>query len=245
MGTSAFVTLLVGFALGLRHSTDSDHIVAVSTLVSETQGAHSAARIGALWGLGHLATLFAAGTALVLLRIKVPLRLAWSLELLVALVLIALGVRTVRNCFAGRYHFHMHEHGARTHAHLHFHSHGDARHEHAAHTGAVVNSFGERMRRGRPLLVGMVHGLAGTAGLALLVLGSIPSRALGIAYLLVFGTGALAGMAAFSAVLSVPLSQASARLAWLRAIRLTAGAASCVLGAVLAYRAFLPGSFPS
>lgn len=240
MDTSAYATLLVGFALGLRHATDADHLVAVTTLVSHTPEGHASGHrstlIGAFWGLGHLVTLFAAGGVLVLLRVKVPPRVEWGLELLVALVLVWLGVHTIRNCFTGRYHFHVHQHGARSHTHLHFHPRGKAGHEHASHAGAS--------HRSGPLLVGMAHGLAGTAGLTLLVLSSIPSRALGVLYLLVFGLGALVGMAAFSALLSVPLARAKSRLGWLNAVCLAAGASSGILGAALTWRAFLPHSWP-
>lgn len=245
MDASAAVTLLVGFALGLKHSTEADHVVAVSTLVSDAGGSGNSARrsalVGALWGLGHLLTLFAAGAVLITLRVRVPPQVEWALELLVAVVLLWLGVHTIRKCFAGRYHFHLHRHGAHAHAHLHFHSRSEAGHEHASHAGAVA---APGIRRRAPLLVGMAHGLAGTAGLALLVLSSIPSRSLGVAYLLVFGLGALLGMAAFGALLGMPLARAKSRLAWLDAIRLAAGAASSVLGAVLTRRAFLPQSWP-
>ena len=246
MDASVAVTLLVGFALGLKHSTEADHVVAVSTLVSDAGGSGNSARrsalvVGALWGLGHLLMLFAAGAGLITLRVRMPLQVEWALELMVAVVLLWLGVHTIRKCFAGRYHFHLHRHGAHAHAHLHFHSRSEAGHEHASHAGAAA---ARGIRRRAPLLVGMAHGLAGTAGLALLVLSSIPSRSLGVVYLLVFGLGALLGMAAFGALLGMPLARAKSRLAWLDAIRLAAGAASSVLGAVLTRRAFLPQSWP-
>ncbi len=249
MDASAWATLLVGFALGLKHAADADHVVAVSALVSGAPGQEVSARrtalVGAFWGLGHLLTLFAAGAALVVLRVRVPPPVEWGLELLVALVLIWLGVRTMRKCFTGRYHFHVHQHGAHSHAHLHFHARSEPGHEHAAHAGASGDRrAGPGVRQGRALLVGMAHGLAGTAGLALLVLSSIPSRVLGVLYLLVFGLGALVGMAAFSALLGVPLACAASRLRWLNAMRLAAGAGSSILGAVLTRRAFLPPSWP-
>lgn len=239
MSGSAHATLVVGFLLGLKHATDVDHIVAVSTLVSDTTGARHAARVGALWGLGHLLTILALGSSLIVLRVSLTARVQWALELLVALVLIWLGVRTIRKCFAGRYHFHRHRHGELVHTHLHFHAYGEPGHQHDselhAHSSPVT---------AQSLLVGMAHGLAGTAGLALLVLGSIASRALGFAYLLVFGFGALTGMTAFSALLGLPFARARAALTWLNAMRLTAGAGSGILGAALTYRAFLPQSWP-
>ncbi len=241
MQSSAFATLLVGFALGLRHATDTDHIVAVTALASDSRGARHSVFTGVLWGLGHLMTLFAAGAVLVTLRVRVPPQVEWALELLVAVVLIWLGVHTLRKCFAGRYHFHVHHHGAHAHAHLHFHAPGEAGHEHASHAPAAT--AGE-LRRRAPLWVGMAHGLAGTGGLALLVLSSIPSRSLGVLYLFVFALGALVGMAAFGALLGLPLARAKSRLAWLDALRLAAGAGSAILGAVLTRRAFLPPSWP-
>jgi ABC-type nickel/cobalt efflux system permease component RcnA len=236
----AWITLLVGFVLGLKHSTEADHVVAVSTLVSETHGARRGALVGAFWGLGHLLTIFAAGGLLVLLHLRVPPRVEWALELLVALVLIGLGTRTIRRCLRGRYHFHVHEHGSLAHAHLHFHARSEAGHEHAVHAPGVP---AHAHRRGA-LLVGMAHGLAGTAGLTLLVLSSIPSRALGLAYLLVFGLGAMSGMAVFSALLGLPLGRAASRFAWLNGMRFAAGTCSCVLGVFLVWRSFLPAHFP-
>jgi len=238
--TPVWLTLLIGFALGLKHSTEADHIAAVSTLVTDTHGARQGAWVGASWGMGHLLTLFAAGSLLIILHLKMTPRVEWSLELLVDFVLIGLGLRTILRCFRGRYHFHVHEHGSLAHTHLHFHAHGEAGHQHAAHAQAITPQAHHR----GALFVGMAHGLAGTAGLALLVLSSIPSRALGVAYLLIFGFGAMMGMSAFSGVLGVPLARASSRLFWLNGLRLAAGAASCGLGAFLACRAFLPPNFP-
>ncbi len=241
MESSALATLLVGFALGLRHSTDADHIAAVSTLVSTARDARHGIRIGALWGLGHLLTVFFFGSLLVALRVELAPQVEWALELLVAFVLIWLGVRTIRNCFAGRYHFHSHQHGPHEHAHLHFHEHSEPGHSHDTHAFAAArHASGDR----QSLLVGMAHGLAGTTGLALLVLSSISSRLVGVLYLIVFGAGALTGMIAFSALLGMPLARAAKRLGWLVALRLAAGTASAVLGAVLTCRAFLPTAWP-
>ena len=240
MHGTAIATLLAGFVLGLQHATDTDHIVAVTTLASHSKDPRHSALVGALWGFGHMLTLFIAGGVLIMLRLRMSTRVEWALELVVALVLIWLGVHTIRNCFTGRYHFHAHEHGGRRHAHLHYHAHDEPEHTHDAHAGAS-----SRLGHG-PLsvLVGMAHGLAGTGALALVVLSSIPSRILGMIYLLVFGLGALVGMVVFSALVGLPLAGASRRLSWLTAMRFAAGAGSALLGVVLAYRAFLPSSFP-
>jgi ABC-type nickel/cobalt efflux system permease component RcnA len=241
MDTTSLLTLALGFALGLRHATDADHIVAVSTLVSNAGGARRGAKIGAFWGAGHLLTVFLIGSVLVMLRLKIPPPVEWALELMVALVLIGLGVSTIFKCFTGRFHFHQHQHGESAHAHLHFHTAGQPNHEH--------NSHSPQLRRDRaPLLLGMAHGLAGTAGLALLVLTSMPTRMLGILYLAVFGLGALAGMAAFGLVLggalALPATHETHRLKWLNGMRLVAGTSSGVLGVVLVWRALLPHAWP-
>jgi ABC-type nickel/cobalt efflux system permease component RcnA len=241
MDTSATFTLALGFALGLRHATDADHIVAVSTLVSNAGGARRGAKIGAFWGAGHLLTVFLIGSVLVLLRLKITPPVEWALELMVAMVLIGLGVSTIFKCFTGRFHFHQHQHGESAHAHLHFHTAGQPNHEH--------NSHSPQLRHQRaPLLLGMAHGLAGTAGLALLVLTSIPTRMLGILYLIVFGLGALAGMAAFGlalgGALALPAAHESNRLQWLNGMRLVAGTSSGLLGVVLVWRALLPQAWP-
>ena len=241
MDVSSLITLSLGFALGLRHATDADHIVAVSTLVSNAGGARRGAKIGAFWGAGHLLTIFLIGSLLVMLRLKIPSPVEWALELMVALVLIGLGVSTIFRCFTGRFHFHQHQHGERAHAHLHFHTASQPNHEHNSHSPPL-------QRHRAPLLLGMAHGLAGTAGLALLVLTSIPTRTLGILYLIVFGLGALAGMAAFGLVLGGALAWPAAheanRLQWLNGMRLVAGASSGVLGVVLVWRALLPHAWP-
>ena len=236
-------TLLLGFALGLKHSTEADHLAAVSTLVTGTRGARRGAAVGAYWGLGHLLTLFALGSALVIFRLPMTPRMAWTIEFLVALVLIGLGARVLSLAFRGRYHFHVHEHAGHAHAHLHFHS---VREDAYSHEADPHDHLPRAHAAGglRPLLVGMAHGLAGTAGLTLLILTTIPSRALGIAYLVTFGAGALLGMAGFGAVLGAPLGRAAERLGWLRALRFAAGAFSFGLGLFLAVRAFFPSEFP-
>jgi hypothetical protein len=245
MDTTSLITLSLGFALGLRHATDADHIVAVSTLLSNASGARGGAqygaKIGAFWGAGHLLTVFLIGSVLVMLRVKIPPRVAWALELMVALVLVGLGVSTIFKCFTGRFHFHQHQHGESAHAHLHFHTAGQPNHEHDSHS--------PQLRHHRaPLLLGMAHGLAGTAGLALLVLTSIPTRMLGILYLIAFGLGALAGMAAFGLVLggalALPAARESHHLQWLNVMRLVAGTSSGLLGIVLMWRALLPHAWP-
>jgi hypothetical protein len=237
-------TLLFGFALGLRHATDADHIVAVTGLLDRTttRTPRAAATLGALWGLGHMTAVLIAGGMVIALRVAVPAWLEWLLELAVAFVLVGLGVRILMNCFRGRYHFHRHTHGPLPHSHLHFHEQGASPEDHAAHLGRRVGAAWLRNRA--PVLLGAVHGLAGSAALALLVLATIPSRLLGALYLAAFGCGALLGMAAFSAILSWPLARAGRSDRWLLRVRFAAGAANAALGAFLVYRAIQPAAWP-
>lgn len=215
MEYSALLVLGLGFGLGLKHATEADHLVAVTTIVSEQRSVWRAAGVGALWGVGHTASLFAAGAALILLRVSVPERLRSLLELGVALMIIFLGSRILYLVLRRRreLHVHTHTHGGRAHTHLHFHDHPDA---HPA--GERTNLHSHEEHRGlwgwRPVLVGMVHGLAGTAALSLLVLNEVMrdgSQALGFAYLFVFGLGSVGGMFLMSLVISLPFALTAAR----------------------------------
>ncbi len=231
--------VLAAFGLGLRHSADADHLAAVSTLVAQAglreNGIHSEetvirgtswanAQLGAWWGAGHLLTILACGGSIVLLRGHIPAGLDRALELGVAGMLLALGANTIRECFRGRYHFHRPENRGHVHAHLHFHPATDEQHEHNA----------QAVRVRQPLLIGAAHGLAGTAGITLLIAGTIESRLLGILYLLVFSIGAMAGMAVFGAAMGWPVEKAIGRTEWLNRMRLAAGAGSMAVGIILA-----------
>jgi high-affinity nickel-transport protein len=198
--TDLLAAVGVGFVLGLRHATDADHVVAVTAIVAEERTLGRAARIGALWGVGHSLTLLLVGGALVALRVTVPPRVGLGLELGVALMLIALGFRALRP--------------GRT-------SGGPPRR-------AAVGP-------GRPLLVGTVHGLAGSAAVALLVLAGIRSTAWAFAYLALFGIGTVAGMVIVTTVVAAPALYAGARLAHVRrGVHLAAGALSVAFGLLLA-----------
>lgn len=212
----------VGFVLGLRHALDPDHVVAVTTLATGKVGWRRTSMVGAFWGLGHALSLGAAGGAILALRLSVPPAAAGFLEAVVGAMLVALGAVAVRRALRWRLHAHPHAHDGRTHVHFHAHQRGERQtHDHR-----------HPLREGlRPFLVGLVHGLAGSAGLALLALGAAPSLAAGLAYLAVFGVGSIAGMLMLSALMSLPLAYLEARYAALhRGVQLTAGAASVAFG---------------
>ena len=159
-------TLALGFVLGLRHALDADHLAAVSTFVSEERNPLRSSLIGVFWGLGHTAALLTFGLAIVAFRLAVAPRLSQWLEFVVGCMLVFLGVRAmVRLGKGSAFHIHSHEHDGTRHSHLHFHLAGAEHvHEHR------ILRWG-----GRPFVVGVVHGLAGTAAVMLLVVGGIPS----------------------------------------------------------------------
>jgi ABC-type nickel/cobalt efflux system permease component RcnA len=204
-----FSIIIIGFFLGMRHATDPDHVIAVTTIVSQQRNTKRAALIGAFWGVGHTATIFAVGTAIILFNLVIPARLGLGMELSVGLMLIALGgwnlAAFLRSMPAASpvqgetplIHSHPHNHGE--HSHVHLHDHAGEAHHHSAQQVPLARLDEKFGRNGlyqflRPLMVGIVHGLAGSAAVALLILASIRDPGWAIAYLLVFGVGTIAGM---------------------------------------------------
>jgi high-affinity nickel permease len=204
------VTLLsivaLGFFLGMRHATDPDHVIAVTTIVSRQKSIRHAALIGVLWGLGHTITILAVGSAIILFGLVIPPRVGLTMELSVGLMLILLGIlnlsgimRWIAETFTPSAQGHSHPHGHGDYIHSHPHGHAPERHGHADDAtlvGWMDRTFG---RLGlyqivRPLAVGIVHGLAGSAAVALLVLTTIRVPLWGVLYLLVFGLGTVAGI---------------------------------------------------
>ncbi len=226
--------IVLGFLLGLRHAADADHVAAVGTIVSEGASARRASWIGALWGLGHGLALLPVAALVILLRVEIEPRIATLLELGVALMLIGLAARTLRQLGRGfTVHVHPHEHGGRRHVHSHFHvreseAPGAHAHDHAAT---------------RPLLIGMVHGLAGSAALMLLVLSTIAEPAVALLYVAVFAVGSTLGMVLLSALLGLPLRLAERRSRGVHlALRGLAGCASLAIGVTMIWELAVRGA---
>ncbi len=193
--------ILLGILLGLRHATDADHVVAVTTIVAREKSLVRAARVGAVWGLGHTLTLLLLGGAIIAFRIVIPPRVGLGLEFGVALMLIGLGFSNIRR-----------------------------RNEESA------------PKLSRPLLVGIVHGLAGSAAVALLVLATIRTPLAATVYLLMFGFGTVLGMMMVTALLALPAIYAGERVVRMRVgVRLAAGALSIVFGLLLARELVVDG----
>lgn len=206
MLNSILLTLGMGFALGLKHATEADHLAAVSTIVSERRSVLGAARVGALWGLGHTTSLFVAGLFVIVLGIAIPKPLANALEFCVAIMIVTLGTRLLYLSLrkSRRIHVHAHSHEGYRHFHIHFH-HGHEEHSLVqSHEGAHSG-----LSRGRTFLVGVLHGLAGSAALTLLVLTEVMrsgSSVLGFSYLLIFGIGSIGGMLIMSSLIGLPFA---------------------------------------
>ena len=230
--------VLLGFLLGLQHATDPDHLVAVATIVTRERRFAAGARVGLLWGIGHTLTLAIAGMIVVALGRNVPGRVATGLELLVAAMLVTLGVLRLREVIRGILvvapgaRVADHHHGGREIVHAH---HGAA---HVHPSMALLAAWRDEARRVglRALLVGAVHGMAGTAAVALLVLTTLHTVSAAAVYLIVFGIGTLAGMTALTAAMAYPVAQL-ARLRRMReAMAVVSGLAAIVFGCWYAVR---------
>jgi ABC-type nickel/cobalt efflux system permease component RcnA len=238
MPLSPLPLLALSFVLGLRHALDVDHLAAVSTIVSQRRGVWRSSLAGGVWGLGHTVALMMTALVVVALRTEIPPALAQLLELAVALMLIGLGAQVLWTLArGGTLHHHVHAHGGVVHVHPHLHGvhHGSAAH-HVEHGGAAAtHDDGGSWRR--PLIVGLVHGLAGSAGLMMVGVATIPSRALALVYVLVFGLGSIGGMVGMSTLLGLPLALAAERFAGVvRAVRLGTALASVTVGIVSAWQ---------
>jgi cytochrome c biogenesis protein CcdA len=207
--------LALGFFLGMRHATDSDHVVAVTTIVSRERSPIAALWVGALWGLGHTATILFVGGAIVLFGWVIPPRVGLSMEMSVAIMLIVLGAMNLSGALKGL---------------------GQAAgQKHAPEVGALPHLPAKRPLRA--LIIGVVHGLAGSAAVALLVLATIKSAGSALVYLAVFGAGTVAGMMLLTVAMSLPLRLLSQRFT--NAERLLAratGVLSIAFGLLLAYQ---------
>lgn len=210
--------LALGFFLGMRHATDSDHVVAVTTIVSRERSPVSALWVGALWGLGHTATILVVGGAIVLFGWVIPPRVGLSMEMSVAVMLIVLGAMNLSGALKGIQQ-------AASHAHPHPPA-GDGAAPHVHVRGPL-----------RPLVIGVVHGLAGSAAVALLVLATIKSAGLALVYLAVFGAGTVSGMMLLTAAMSVPIRALSKRFDHAeQTLGRVTGLVSLVFGLFLAYQ---------
>ena len=259
------ITLLslisLGFFLGMRHATDPDHVLAVSTIVTRQRTLRAALLIGILWGVGHTLTIVVVGAAIILFSVVIPPRLGLTMELAVALMLVVLGMwnltgvlqrireaLTSRGARTGGLHMHPHTHGD----YVHSHSHGHEPDDHGHRDDQTPQAWLDRRlgRLGlyhlvRPLVVGLLHGLAGSAAVALLVLAIIQTPGWAVAYLVLFGLGTIVGMMLITVAVAAPMLYTARRLSGIdRRLRIASGLLSLGFGLFLVYQiGFVHGLF--
>lgn len=186
--------LSVGFLLGLRHALDADHLAAVSTVLAERPSMRASGLVGFWWGVGHTLTLMLVGAVVLVSGVHIPEPFALLAESGVGLLLVVLGGTLALKLFRERWHLHRHVHDGEPHVHLHSHH----RHEDHAHPHWARQSL-------RPLLIGMAHGVAGSAALMLVIVSNTSGIGQGLLYIAVFGFGSIAGMLVIGLTLSVPV----------------------------------------
>jgi high-affinity nickel-transport protein len=250
---SGLAILAIGFVLGMRHATDPDHVIAISTIVSRERSIAKAAWIGILWGVGHTLTILVVGAGIILFGLTIPTRVGLTMEFSVGLMLILLGVLNLTGAMkwisenfspvhpqVSGEHAHVHEHDSKL--HMHWHSHQEGKQHHADSLNPP--SWAERSTAQlglfhtlRPLMVGLVHGLAGSAAVALLVLSTIRDPKWAVLYLLIFGVGTIAGMMLITAAISLPFSFAGYKFTWLnKGLIVGSGLLSLAFGLYVCYQ---------
>ncbi|MBI4339988.1 MAG: urease accessory protein UreH [Chloroflexi bacterium] len=240
MDSTALIVLSLGLLLGLKHATDADHVVAISTIASEYRNAWRGIWVGASWGLGHTTPLLLLGGAILLLKGRIMNQYeaaAPYLEFLVGIMLVFLGLQVFWNLRKKRLHLHEHLEEERPHAHIHAHGQSeetaDSRREGIHH----FFSPGRPFFRLKSYIVGIVHGLAGSAAVMLAVLASdaISNFWLGIWYILLFGMGTVVSMAAITLGLGIPFAITGQYQRISRMVAGVAGTASILFGVFLMF----------
>jgi len=185
--------LALGFVLGIKHAIEPDHVIAVSTIASQSKKLFKSSLAGVFWGIGHTATLFIIGVILILMKGEIPEKWAMSLEFLVGIMLVYLGLTTLLSF--KNIHLHQHEHDGDEHKHLHSHSHnGKHQHKHEHQNVSYLKS----------LFIGLVHGLAGSGAMVLLTMSTVKSVWEAAVYILIFGAGTILGMLFFTTIIGIP-----------------------------------------
>ena len=233
--------LVLGILLGSKHSLDPDHVVAVSTIVSEYKNPLRSFWVGISWGLGHTTTLLIIGIVIIALRLTIPERMALLFEFSVGVMLVCLGIQVIYSFRKKKVHQHVHGHEEE--AHHHFHSHLKSPEHVPEHHN--THGIGKPFLRRKSYVIGLVHGVAGSAALTLLVLASIESPIAGLAYILLFGLGSVLSMGIMTVIIGLPFVISAGRLPNLnRTIQFAVGSLSILFGGFLMYQiGFVDGLF--
>jgi len=229
---NAYSILVLGLLLGMQHATEADHLAAMATLSSGKNSLQQTMKQGMAWGVGHTLTLLLIGGIALWLGSSIPARMAQALEMAVAVMLVVLGADVLRRLVQQKIHVHAHQHDGHL-KHLHAHIHlGEALASPALHRHA---------HPGKPplraLLIGMMHGMAGSAALIALSLSTVSSWAMGLLYIAIFGLGSIVGMSLLSVVITLPLRWSANSLGWFHnGMSVCVGLFSCALGSIMFYQ---------
>jgi cytochrome c biogenesis protein CcdA len=214
----------------MQHALEADHIAAVSSIAARRSHVGDIVKHGLTWGLGHTLTLFAFAGAAILLGHAIPEQVARPLETAVGIMLVGLGAHVLWRLWRDRVHFHRHGHGDGV-VHLHAHSHAGETIPHARAAHAHAHGF-----RWRTLLVGLMHGMAGSAALLVLTVSRAPNAAAGLVYVALFGIGSMIGMGVLSTIIAVPLAVSARWLTWAnRTLQGAVGVITIAIGAMTIY----------
>ncbi len=224
MEVSYLSILALGFVLGIKHAIEPDHIIAVSTIASQSKKLLRSSLAGVFWGIGHTATLFIVGIIFILMKDEIPAEWAMSLEFLVGIMLVYLGVTTILSF--KNIHIHEHEHDTEEHKHVHSHEHS-GKHEHK-HRHKNVSYL-------KSLLIGLVHGLAGSGAMILLTMSTVKSVWEGAIYILIFGAGTVVGMLFFTTIIGIPFVFSAKKISLNKTLTQITGVVSTVFGIYYMY----------
>ncbi|RMH32305.1 MAG: urease accessory protein [Nitrospirae bacterium] len=228
MDTTILMALILGLTMGMSHAFDPDHLVAMSTFAAESESVRDASWLGFWWGAGHTLALGLVGGTVLILDLAIPPSWAVGMEGLVGIMIIVLGGRLLWRVVRRPVivHHHVHRHGQHIHRHFHLHGHEVPVHHHGE--GTCMQA----------LLVGIVHGMAGSAALSVMVMASMPTVWLGLVYMIVFGIGSIGGMLAMSALMSLPFAfQHRLFSTWHRSLRMSTALVAIGFGCYLTWAA--------
>ncbi|MEH7307284.1 urease accessory protein UreH domain-containing protein [Neobacillus drentensis] len=224
MEISFLSILALGFVLGIKHAIEPDHVIAVSTIASQSKKLFRSSLAGVFWGIGHTATLFIIGIILIFMKGEIPEKWAMSLEFLVGIMLVYLGASTLLSF--KNIHVHQHEHDGENHKHVHSHTNsGQHVHKHKYKNVSYLKS----------LVIGLVHGLAGSGAMVLLTMSTVKSVWEAAVYILIFGVGTIIGMLFFTTIIGIPFVFSTKKLRLNQTLTQITGAISIMFGIFYMY----------
>jgi ABC-type nickel/cobalt efflux system permease component RcnA len=223
MEASLLSILALGFVLGIKHAIEPDHVIAVSTIASQSKKLLRSSLAGVFWGIGHTATLFIIGVILILMKGEIPEKWAMSLEFLVGIMLVYLGITTILSF--KNVHVHEHEHDGEKHKHFHSHTHS-GEHEHKPH---------QHVSYLKSVFIGLIHGLAGSGAMVVLTMSTVKSTWEGASYILIFGAGTVIGMLFFTTIIGIPFVLSAKNFSLNKTLSQITGAISTAFGIYYMY----------